>query len=230
MSKKTSITLAALIAFVLPTAAFAQIGIGARAGTLGIGGEVSFALGSHFAVRGGFGTTKYHYDGDFAGKQFTVDTPPSIWNVGVDLYPGAGGFHVSAGVLNRKKFDFTGHYSGSTQVGNNTYTGDIDLIGNMTNKNETAPYAALGFGRTAKSGLGISLDLGAASMGTGTVTFTSATCKVTSGPAAGQSCATSTFQADVNREAAKVSADAEGFLKIHPIVSLSLHYGLGGKK
>ena len=225
MSKKTLLALVAALAVSIPTAAYAQIGIAARAGTLGIGGEVAFGLGSHVAIRGGIGTTKYHYDGTFSDKEFTVDTPPSIWNVGVDLYPGLGGLHLSAGILNRKQFDFTGHYTGSTDIGGHSYNGTIDLVGDMTNANETAPYAAIGFGRTSKRGFGISLDLGAASMGEGTVNFTSTSCTLSTG----QSCKNAQFDADVQAEEAKINDDIGGFLKLHPILSLSLHYGFGGK-
>lgn len=225
MSKKTVIALAVVAACALPTSASAQFGVGVRAGTLGIGGEAAIALGKHLAIRGGIGTTKYHYDGTFNDKSFTVDTPPSIWNVGVDLYPGLGGFHVSAGVLNRKKFDFTGSYTGSTVIGNNTYTGTINLVGDMTNQHETAPYGAIGFGRTAKSGLGISLDLGAAAMGDGAVTFRTATCTLSNGT----SCANAQFNSDVKAEETKINGDIGGFLKLHPIINLSLHLGLGGK-
>jgi len=222
MSKKTILAVA-IITMALPTIALAQIGIGARAGTLGVGGEVSFALGSHLAVRGGIGVSKITYDGDFAGKTWHVETPPSIWNVGVDLYPGVGGFHVSVGVLNRKKFDFGYTQTGTQTVGNNTYTGTVDIAGEMTNAHETAPYASLGFGRTTKSGIGISLDLGAASMGDGTITLTKKNCTTTAG------ACPSSFSADADAEAAKASADLSGFLKVHPIISLGLHFGLGGR-
>ncbi len=222
MSKKTLLALVAALAVSIPTAAFAQIGIAARAGTLGIGGEVAFGLGSHVAIRGGIGTTSYSYDGTFSDKTWHVETPPSIWNAGVDFYPGLGGFHISAGVLNRKKFDFSYTQTGSQTVGNTQYNGTVNIVGEMNNANETAPYAALGFGRTNKSGLGISIDLGAASMGDGTITVTQKNC-TTNAPGG---CPTS-FNSDVEAERQKVQDDIGGFLKLHPILSLSLHYGFG---
>lgn len=225
MSKKTVLALA-FAAIALPSAAFGQIGIGARAGTMGIGGEVAVGLGSHLAIRGGFGTTNYELSGTFADKDYTVNFPDNIWNVGVDLYPTGGGFHLSAGLLNRKQFDFTGAYTGSAQIGNRTYNGNITITGNMKNEKETAPYAGIGFGRTAKSGIGFSLDLGAAAMGDGKITITNYTCQSGS-----TNCTSQISPADIEAERAEIEADLndKGYAKWHPILSLSLHFGLGGK-
>jgi hypothetical protein len=221
MSKKTILALA-VCAIAFPSAARAQIGVGVRAGTLGIGGEVAIALGSHLAIRGGVGATGYHYDGTYDNKNFKVDLPPTIFNIGLDFYPGIGGLHASVGMLNRKKFDFVGAFTQSATIGGQTYQGDITLTGNMTNERETAPYVSVGFGRTTKTGIGFSLDLGAASMGKGTVTFTDYTCQ--SGTT---NCKSQIPQARVDEEAAIVSSDLEGWLKWHPILSASLHFGLG---
>jgi hypothetical protein len=223
MSKKTAVALAALIAIALPTSAFAQFGIAARAGTLGIGGEAAIGLGSRLAIRGGVGITSLSYDGTFNDKTWSVDAPSSIWNVGVDLYPGAGGFHVSAGVLNRPAFDFAYTQTGSQTVGNTTYNGTVNIVGEMTNKNETAPYASIGFGRTTK-GVGISFDIGAASMGDGTINITTKNCTTT----APGGCPSS-FNADVETERQRVQDDIGGFLKLHPILQLAFHIGFGGK-
>ncbi|HEX6557839.1 MAG TPA: hypothetical protein VF021_00210 [Longimicrobiales bacterium] len=225
MSKKTVYALAALMAAAIPSVASAQFSIAARAGTLGLGGEAAVAIGSRLAIRGGIGSTALHYDGTFSDKTFTVDLPSSIWNVGVDLYPGLGGFHVSAGLLNRKQFDFTGNYTGSADIGGTTYNGNISLVGNMKNDHETAPYLAIGFGRTTKSGLGVSFDLGAASMGDGRIDFTRVTCTTTSGA----DCTSQIQQSDIDAEERSVEDDLGYALKVHPILSLSLHFGLGGK-
>jgi hypothetical protein len=224
MSMKTKLALAAFVALVLPTASFAQVGIGVRAGTLGIGGEAAIALGSHLAVRGGIGTTKLSYDGTFDNKTWHVDTPPSIWTAGIDLFPGGGGFHLSGGLLNRKGFDFAYSQTGSQTVGNTTYNGTVNIAGDMTNEHETAPYVGLGFGRVAKTGFGFSLDLGAAQMGDAHIAITSKSCTTT----APGGCPSS-FNNDVETERQKVEDDIGGFLKWHPILSIGLHIGFGGK-
>lgn len=219
MSKKTLLALA-FAAMAMPTAAFGQIGIAARGGTLGIGGEVAIGLGSRLQVRGGIGTTKYSYTGTFDNKKWTVDAPSSIWNAGVDLFL-AGGFHLSAGMLNRPKFDFAYNQSGSQTVGNTTYNATVAIVGEMNNEKETAPYVGLGFGRTSKKGFGLTLDLGAAQMGEGKLTITQKSC-TTNAPGG---CPAS-FNNDVETERQKVQNDIGGFLKWHPIISIGLHIGL----
>ena len=224
MLKKTVLALATVVAVALPTAAFGQVGIAVRAGTLGVGGEAAIGLGKMLQVRGGYGSTmNYTYNGTFSDKSYTVAPPSGIWNVGVDLFPFGGGFHISAGLLNRKQFDLTGDYSGSNEIGGHTYNGQIHLVGAMKNEKETGPYAAIGFGHTSSKGLGIGLDLGMAQLGDGAITFDAnqSTCT-----ANGQNCNDAQFKSDVQAEANKANNDIGTFLKWHPILSLSLHYGL----
>jgi hypothetical protein len=218
------IVAAAALGFVLPCAASAQFGLGVRAGTLGVGPEATLVVNPQIGLRGGIGITSYHYDGTFSDKQVTVDFPGSIWNVGVDLMPFSGGFHIGAGVMHRPQFDLSGTYTGSTQVGNNTYTGTVKLVGNMKNDSEIGPYGLIGFGRTNGRGLGFSLDLGTGYMGEGQINLTSSSCTLSSG----QPCPNqSQFQADVAAEQKKMNDSIASYVKWHPIISLSLHYGFG---
>jgi hypothetical protein len=214
----------ALALVALPSVAFSQLAVGVRGGTLGIGPEAGYGITPKIAVRGGIGTTKYHYDADFSDKRFSIDTPPSIWNVGLELSPFSNAFHFGAGMLHRPQFDLAGSYTGSTQVGNNTYNGTVKIVGNMKNDREIGPYASLGFGRMTKRGLGLSLDLGVAQLGEGKFNFTSATCTASNGsPCPNQA----QFQSDVKADADKATKEGAPYLKWHPIISLSLHYGIG---
>ncbi len=219
---RKSVFFAALALLMMPAAGFAQLGIGVRVGTLGVGPEVGFGVNSRIALKGGLGISKYHYDGNFSDKQFTVDTPPSIWNLGVEVAPFSGGFHLGAGVMHRPQFDMTGTYTGATDVGNHTYNGTVKLVGNMKNSSEIGPYGGIGFGRTTKRGFGASLDLGVGKLGEGKIAFTSATCTASNGQPCGNQ---SQFQSDVQAETAKVNKDIGSYAKWHPIVSLSFHHG-----
>ncbi len=210
----------------IPSAAICQVSAGVRIGTLGVGPELALGINSRIAIRGGIGVTKYHYDGTVSDKRYSIDTPSSIWNIGVELSPFANAFHLSAGVLHRPQFDLTGTYTGTTRIGNNDYAGTVRLVGNVKNTTEIGPYAGLGFGRMTKKGFGVSFDLGVATLGDGKLSFTQATCTASNG----QPCPNqSQFQSDVNTEAAKASNDFGKYLKWHPILSLSLHYGFGPK-
>ena len=221
MMKKSFVALF-VVSLLVPATSHAQVAVGIRAGTLGVGPEVTLGINPNIGFRGGFGITKYHYDGTFADKQYTVDTPDNIWTLGVDLTPFAGGFHVGAGVMHRPQFDLTGTYTGSTQIGNTTYSGTVKLAGNMKNDSEIGPYGLIGFGRTNSSGLGFSLDLGTGYMGAGQINLTSSSCTLSNGsPCPNQS----QFQADVAAEQKKMNDSIASYVKWHPIVSLSIHYG-----
>lgn len=218
------LVVAAALGVFVSSAASAQFSVGARVGTLGIGAEAGFEVNPNFSFIGGWGSTAYHYDGDFDGKTVTLDTPPSIWNLGVQFAPSGGAFHFIAGVLHRPQFDLTGKYTGSTQVGNNTYNGTVSLTGNVKNDREIGPYLGIGFGKMTKRGFGVSFDLGAGMLGEGKVNLTSATCTLSSGsPCPNQS----QFQSDVQAEAKKMTDDIGSYVKWHPIASLSFHYGFG---
>lgn len=225
MSKKTSLALAALIAVALPAPAFGQIGVGAKIGTLGLGGDVSVGIGSMLALRGGFGVFPGDVNGTLDDIEYTLNPPSNVWNVGVDFYPGLGGFRISAGLLNRKQYEMSAVQEGTTEVGGNTYSGRITLNGSLSNERETAPYFGIGFGRIASSGLGLYLDLGAAAMGEADVQMTGS-CVVTSGPGAGSPCPNQAqFNADVQAEAQKAEDDAGSYLKWHPILQIGLKLG-----
>src|SRR5688572_25485744 len=163
--KKSSIALAALIAVMAPAASAQNFSVGARAGTTGLGGEVSVGLGRMLAIRGGVGFVPYEYNDEFEGVGYTVSFPNHILNVGLDLYPFGGGFRVSAGFLNRPNFELVAAGQQSAEIGGRTYNGDLNVTGDLSNEKQTAPYATIGFGRATGRGIGFFFDAGAAFVG-----------------------------------------------------------------
>jgi hypothetical protein len=225
MSKKTALALAAAIALALPATVFGQgIGIGARIGTLGAGGEVSVGFGSRLAVRGGFGVFPVDPKGTFSDIEYELNPPSNIWNVGVDLYPFGGGFRISAGMLNRKAYGLHGTTTQTTTIGGQQYSGDIVVNGTLTNEKETAPYASIGFGRTYSKGIGLFLDLGAAQMGEADITLTG-TCKLSGTQT--DCTSQSQFNSDLQAEADNAEADVGTYLKWHPVLQIGLKIGIG---
>lgn len=222
--KKTAVALAALFAVALPATASAQISIGARAGTLGLGGEVSVGLGRMLAVRGGIGVVPYEYDGTVSDVDYTVTFPERIWNVGVDVYPFGGGLRLSGGILNRPKFELEAVGQQTANIGGRTYTGNFNIQGDFTNERETAPYAAIGFGRATGSGFGFFMDLGAAFVGKAAVEL-SGTCTETS---TNQPCPEFSSRLEAEEDAAQADLDELGsFVEIHPILQIGIRFGLG---
>jgi hypothetical protein len=221
--KKSAVALAALIALAVPAAASAQISVGARAGTTGLGGEVSFGLTRFLAVRGGVGFVPYEYEDEFEDVAYTVSFPNRIWNIGVDLYPTGGGLRISAGVLNRPSFELVAGGQQSADIGGRTYTGNLDIQGDLSNERETAPYATIGFGRATGRGVGFFFDIGAALVGEGQIDLRG-TCTESS---TGQPCPE--FQTRLQAEEDDFNAQLDefsSFVKFHPILNLGIRIGL----
>jgi hypothetical protein len=207
----------------LPTTLPAQVGIGARIGTLGLGPEVSVAAGNHIALRGGIGFIPLKPERTFSDINYTLDPPSGIWNVGVDVYPGVGSLRLSAGLVHWPRYDLTANQSGSTNIGGQTYTGTIDLNAAVRNANETAPFLAIGVGRTTQRGLGVFLDLGVAFIGDADIELTG-TCTLSNG-----STCPGNFQSDLEVEEADAEADVGKYLELLPILSIGVRIGVGGR-
>ena len=221
--RKTAVALAAVLAVALPQAASAQMSAGVRAGTLGLGGEVSFGLMRMLAVRAGLGMIPYSYDNTFEDVAYTVHAPERIWNVGVDFYPLGSGLRVSAGMLNRPKYELEARGQQSAVIGGRTYTGDLDITGSLSNEKETAPYASIGFGRATGRGFGFFVDLGAAFLGEGEIQL-EGTCTETSTQ---QPCPE--FQTRLQQEENEANQQLDefsSFVKVHPILQVGLRIGL----
>jgi hypothetical protein len=221
--KKSAVALAALLALAVPAVGSAQLSVGARAGTMGLGGEVSFGLGRMLALRGGIGFVPYTYNDAFEGVNYEVTAPERIWNVGVDVYPLGGGLRLSAGVLNRPSIDLEANGQQSATIGGRQYTGNLDIQGSLTNEKETAPYATIGFGRASGRGVGFFVDVGAAFVGEGEINLTGSCTETTTG----QPCPEFDQRLQQEEDEANAQLDDFGsFVKVHPILQIGIRIGL----
>ena len=217
MKKAPWIALLLLFLAAPPVISAQGLAVGARAGTLGLGGEVALGLSDVIAVRGGFGVFPYEYDGEFDGESYTVTFPTSIWTAGIDLYPGGGGFRIMGGVMGRTgDIEVESTFSGSREIGGHTYNSSGTLTGALV-QSAIAPFAGIGFGKHTSGGFGFFMDLGAAFTGDPDVNLT------VTGPVA----ALPGIQQDLDSEADKIQEDAGSFLKIWPMVSIGFKLPLG---
>ena len=212
-----AVLLAILLAF--PTAMTAQVGVGVRVGSLGLGGDLAFALGERGQLRGGVGPMPIEPSATFSDIKFTVKLPSSFMTAGLDFFPTGGGFRIGGGIL-FKPDDPTiiGEFTGTVDIGGMTYSGS--QVGSLTGVFETksaAPYVMIGFGKHAARGIGLFLDLGAAFGGAPTLTL----------EADGAIANDAQFLADLERERQDIQDDIDKF-KIYPILNLGLRIGIGG--
>lgn len=206
----------------LPVSGEAQsIGVGLRAGTLGLGGEVAVGLTRTLGIRAGVGAFPFTYTGMFSNVQYHVHPPATLSNVGIDVFPWGGAFHLSAGALLKPQdIVMTAIYSGSVTLGGTTYSGSqVGVLTGHAGYSSIAPYAALGWGRISGHGLGLFVDVGAAFLNAPTIRL-SATGPIASDPA---------FQTSLALEQQQAQTHAATYMKVLPIISLGLHYGFGLK-
>jgi len=171
---RASVVLIPLFAATVPLAPSAlnaqqsqNMAVTLRAGTQGIGGEVSKLVVPHVGIRVGgefFSLNASHTQTDIS-YQFSFKL--HSFNALVDLYPGAhGSFHFTAGVAtNPLTATGTGEPSGSGtfSINNHNYTaGQVGTLTAGLKFSSAAPYLGLGFGTPAnkKGGLFLAFDLG----------------------------------------------------------------------
>lgn len=208
----------------LPAASSAQgIGIAARAGTLGLGGEVAVGVSGMLQVRGGAGWFPVDFEDEYSDLEYRIEPTSPLANVGVDLFPFGRGFRIGGGLLFiSEDTRLQGIYTGQVEVGGGTYDGSqAGTLRASVNHGGTAPYAVIGFGRGTGSGLGFFLDLGAAFLNDAKVDLTA------DGPLAqdpGQ--AGQTFRANLEIERREAEEDLNEYHRFLPIVSVGFRIGL----
>ena len=205
------------VAMLLPATVAAQsVGLAGRAGTLGLGGEVNLDLNRWIGVRGGIGSIPVQPSATFGQVKYTIKPPSSLSNIGVDVYPGGWNFRLSGGLLFKHDIALDAEPTQEFEIGNGTYT--PDQVGTLTAAfayNSTAPYASFGFAGRGR-GIGLSMDFGAAFMGKPAVALN----------ASGPIFASGAFQGDLREEELTMQDKANKYMKILPIISLALRFGI----
>lgn len=138
-------------------AAQADWGIGARAGTLGLGVDVARSFTPLFNARIGVNRYSYGFDVDTDDVDYDGDLELDSAHALVDFHPWAGGFRLTGGLLaNDNRVEASGtHRPTGGQV--NT---EIDF-------KDSAPYAGIGWGNATRGFLPVSwsIDLGLVGQG-----------------------------------------------------------------
>lgn len=171
---KIKILLAGLIFLTTSVANAIDFGIGAKAGTLGVGAELSVALTQTINARISLTKVSEDFDEevvlDDAGNSATIDATMDL-DFGatallLDWYVFDGTFHVSAGMVkNDSKIDLQGVIRGNTVTFNGTpYNvsqdfADASITGTVSAGESFEPYLGIGWGRKADDDPGLSLSV-----------------------------------------------------------------------
>src|SRR6266852_3372984 len=214
MMRKSFVTAAVLPLLAFPGVAPADTSLGIRAGTLGGGVELAYALSQRVAVRlnaDGYNRTqsKTHDNIDYDMK-LKLQTGSLLG----DWFPFANNFRISAGAMfNGNKFTLKGQPTGTGYtINGQTYTAaEVGSFDAQVDFNRAAPYFGIGYGRPINSGLSLIFDLGVMSQGS-----PHSKIDVTCGTATAPRCAQ--LQSDAQAEQSKLDDSLHSF-KYYPVVS-----------
>jgi hypothetical protein len=212
------LTLAALLGAGSSSAA----GVGIRAGTTGIGGDVAFDLVPTLSARFGYSWLNFNTSVDSSDTNYDAKAKLSNGNLFLDWAPLGPFFRVTGGlVLNANKVDVTAQATGGTYtLGGTMYPAAAigNLTGTVKSGSSAAPYLGIGYGRVAGAGVNFYADLGVMFQGTPKATLT-ATCSPGT-PAA----LCSQIQASTVLEAIDLHDNIKNF-KYFPVASIGVTIG-----
>lgn len=217
---KSSLPFVSLLGLLLAVdGASAQVGVAGRIGTLGIGAEAAISLSDRIVIRGGLGLSQLEANTTFDGVSVVLTLPESWYNVGIDLYLN-GAFRIGGGILFKPDDPtITGAFEDEVEIGGRTFTSaEIGTLTGQVLSEDRAAYVLIGFGKHTSSGIGLSLDVGAAFLGNPSVTLAAE---------GGTFPDQAELDARLELEAQAFEEDMKAYLKIWPILSLGIRIGIG---
>lgn len=211
--------LAAVVLLSLPAIASAEgINLSGRASTLGLGGEIGYAINDYVNVRVGFNNYSYDYDTTEDDIDYEFDLELDSRALLVDFHPFAGTFRITGGILdNANELNGRAVPNGSYEIGDETYTPEEvgTLYSNVKLGEDNPLYVGLGWSKAlGTSGFGIGFDVGMVMMGSPTLTLT---------PEGGTLAADPAFQDDIEAEEQAAQEDLDDF-ENYPVIALGITY------
>lgn len=198
------------------------IGLGAHVGLMGPGVDGFYRLNDKLVVHAAYNAFSYDYDAtqEDVAYQATYDFKNA--QLGLDWYPFAGAFRVSAAyVANGNELDLHAISSGTYTIDGTVYTAaEVGDLRASIQYPGSAAYAGIGWGNPVRSGkgFGVTFDIGAVYTGAADVTM-NATCgaAIIATPQCDQ------LKADAEADRKKIEDDLANF-PVWPLVQLGLSY------
>jgi len=132
-------------------------GLTAKAGTLGLGGDLNMGLSDSFSVRVGADYFKYKSSINASSMNFKFNLKLKTAHAIADWYPFQGSFHASGGMFyNANRFSLIANPSSSNFTLNGTTysTTLISSVNPVVTFNKVAPYFGIGWGNPVAKGKG----------------------------------------------------------------------------
>lgn len=168
MLKKSLVLLGA---FALASTARAEgIGVGLHAGLMGPGIDGYYRLSEKTVLRAAYNVFDYDYDAKEENVDYDATYSFSNAHLGVDYYPWAGGFRLSAAyVQNNNELTLNAVPTGGNfDLNNTSYLGsEVAALNAKVSYPGSSAYVGLGWGNPVGSGkgLGVTFDVGAYYLG-----------------------------------------------------------------
>lgn len=219
MLKKSALLPGALLlALSAPTQA-EGLGLGLHAGLMGAGVDGYYRLNDKLVARLSYNAIDYDYDAQEEDVDYEATYHFDNVQLGLDWYPGAGGFRVSSAlVANGNELDMHAiPKGGAFDLNDTTYaSAEVKDLRANVGYPSTAAYLGVGWGNPVGpgKGLGVTFDIGAFYTGKPEVTQ-----QVTCGTTA--RCAQ--LQADAEADRRKLEDELSDF-SFWPLVQLGLTY------
>jgi hypothetical protein len=187
-----------------------------KAGTLGGGVEVNYALSPKFTVGAGLNSFSRSKSDTADNIDYDFDLNLQTLALLANFHPFSGAFRLTAGVMhNGNEVKMKAKPTASYDIGGQTYTAaQVGSLGGKVDFNTLAPYLGLGWGKSAARGIGATFDLGVLFQGSPNVSLTASGGTLSNDP---------TFQANLKQEEANAEDDIKGFT-LYPVISLGVNY------
>jgi hypothetical protein len=192
-------------------------GVGVRAGTTGVGGDVGFNLAPTLDARVGYSYFSYKTTYN-SNVSYDAKYKLSNLNALLDFSPFPVAFRLTGGLIgNQNKIDLNSR--GTYQVNGQTYdSSTASLSGTVKSGRSVAPYLGIGYGNVARAGVNFYFDLGIMFMGSPKVSL-SASCGASVSAA---QCAQ--LRNDLGGEQARIQDDLKGY-KYYPVANIGITIG-----
>jgi len=193
------------------------LAVTAKAGTLGLGVELSGGASNQFNARLGANYFDYDFSEEYEGIDYDMELELRSVAALLDWHPAGGSFRFTGGMLfNKNELAADAKPDGSYEIGGTEYP--AALVGDLTGDVDFdihAPYVGFGWATDngGDGGLGMSLDLGVAYQGSPDVVLA----------ASGPISADPGFQADLYQEQQALADDLDEY-KYYPVVAVGFNY------
>jgi hypothetical protein len=205
----------ALLCFGAGCADTGQWSIGAKAGTLGVGPELTKRIAIDINARVGFNMLDYDFDADVAGIDYDFDLKLRSFSALVDWHIFDSPFRITGGLLSMdNQLDMDAVPDLDITIGDHTYTAaEVGTLSGRVKGDGIAPYLGVGWGNLIGQGRrwGFYSDFGLA-FGRAPDVSLCANGTLASDPG---------FLADLAREQKDIQDDMDVF-KLYPVMSLGI--------